>query len=153
MWACVIMHQDTRILVQKRDNNRTENLGDVMLGIKNTSNYDQVCFPTTIIPPQTITLPLPNLSLSSKQLSAKRSPRRRKTRILPPAKLELKWDSSVNKTLAHWARVLRKWRRAQSNRRLRLRGLMMCPTYGRLALIGSAFLQRRFRTVCLEMSN
>ena len=64
------MHQGTRILVQKQDNNRTENLGDVTLGIKTTSNYDQVCFPTTHFPPQTITLPTPNLSLSGKQLWA-----------------------------------------------------------------------------------
>lgn len=73
------------------------------------------------------------------------------TPILTSSKLRLKWDCYVKKTLAHWARGQRKWRRAQSNWKKRLWGWIICVTYGRLAFIGSVFVQRRFRTVCLIM--
>ena len=53
------------------------------------------------IPPQTITEPPPNLSLSRTQASAKRSPRRRYTRRRPSGRKRVNRDSSVKKTRLH----------------------------------------------------
>jgi hypothetical protein len=53
------------------------------------------------IPPQTITEPPPNISLSRTQASAKRSPRRRYTRRRPSGRKRVNRDSSVKKTRLH----------------------------------------------------
>jgi hypothetical protein len=53
------------------------------------------------IPPQTITEPPPNLSLSRTQALAKRSPRRRFTRRRPSGRKRVNRDSSVKKTRFH----------------------------------------------------
>ena len=50
-------------------------------------------------PPQTITLPPPNLSTSVTQQPAKRSPRLLQTRVLPSANFKLNRDSSLKRTL------------------------------------------------------
>jgi hypothetical protein len=53
------------------------------------------------IPPQTITEPPPNLSLSRMQASAKRSPRGRHTWRRPSGRKRVNCDSSVKKTRLH----------------------------------------------------
>lgn len=69
-----------------------------------------------VIPAQTCTLPPPKRSCLITQLSIKRSPGRRHTKIRPSAMLTLNLDSSVNNTLLQRCLVQRKCWRAQINR-------------------------------------
>lgn len=101
-------------------------LWDVKVPFTTTS---LVRFPPQI-PPQTITLPPPNLSTFVTQQPAKRSPRLLQTRVLPSANFKLKRDSSLKRTLDQSCTRKRKWCRAQFRREVLCRSVSSVPLYG-----------------------
>lgn len=82
------------------------------------------------IPPQTITLPPPNMSTSVTRQPAKRSPRLLQTRVLPLANFKLKRDSSLKRTLDQSCTRKRKWCCAQFRREVLCWSVSSFPLYG-----------------------
>ena len=94
-----------------------------------TINWD---FTPWAIPPQTITEPPPNLSHSTTQASAKRSPRRRYIRCRPSGRKRVNRDSSVKRTRLHCliGNRLGAWAVNHAIRHKRCAWVRGGPTYG-----------------------